>query len=122
MANTLPQRQGNAKISLMNWLSENYKWLFDGVAGAAALSLIGYFIHRFTKSKGQNGNAALNAQGAKVTNSPVASGSNITQTVNSPTTINLALGEPTIAPRSPGRRLRSDSAVFHSRNKATLES
>jgi hypothetical protein len=80
----------------MNWLSENYKWLFDGVAGAAALSLIGYFIHRFSKSRGQNGNAALNAQGAKVTNSPVASGSNITQTINSPTTINLALGEPTI--------------------------
>jgi hypothetical protein len=80
----------------MNWLSENYKWLFDGVAGAAALSLIGYFIHRFSKTKGQNGNAALNAQGAKVTNSPAASGSNITQTVNSPTTINLALGETTI--------------------------
>jgi hypothetical protein len=86
----------NAKIALMNWLSENYKWLFDGVAGAAALSLIGYFIHRFSQPKGQNGNAALNAQGAKVTNSPVASGSNITQTVNSPTTINFALGEATI--------------------------
>jgi hypothetical protein len=31
----------------MNWLSENYKWLFDGVARAVALSVIGFFIRRF---------------------------------------------------------------------------
>src|SRR6266478_5267768 len=36
----------------MKWLSENYKWLFDGVAGAAAISVIGYVIHHFLGSQG----------------------------------------------------------------------
>jgi hypothetical protein len=73
----------------MNWLSENYKWLFDGVAGAVTITIVGYVIRRFRKSTDQQATAALTAQGAKVTNSPVASGSNITQTINSPT-INLS--------------------------------
>src|SRR5260370_40814602 len=82
----------------MKWLSENYKWLFDGVAGAAAISVIGYVIHHFLGSQGrQQGAAALTAQGAKVTDSPVASGSGvITQTVNSPT-FNVSLPAPTEA-------------------------
>jgi hypothetical protein len=68
----------------MNWLSENYKWLFDGVAGAVAIAVVSYVLHRFLGSQDrQQGVAALTAQGAKVTNSPVASGS--TQIVNSPT-------------------------------------
>jgi len=81
----------------MNWLSENYKWLFDGVAGAAVIAVIGYVVHRLLGSQDrQQGAAALTAQGAKVTNSPVASGSGITQTINSPTTtINFSVPEPT---------------------------
>ncbi len=31
----------------MPWLSENYKWLFDGVASAAVIAVIGYVVHRF---------------------------------------------------------------------------
>src|SRR6266849_749943 len=86
----------------MNWLSENYKWLFDGVAGAAVIAVIGYVIHHFLGSQGrQQGAAALTAQGAKVTDSPVASGSGvITHTVNSPT-FNLSLPAPTEATPAP---------------------
>jgi hypothetical protein len=78
----------------MQWLSENYKWLFDGVAGAAVIAAIGYLVQRLLKgSKNPPGaTATLTAQGAKVTNSPVASGSGITQNINSPT-INVSLPE-----------------------------
>jgi hypothetical protein len=74
---------------VMKWLSENYKWLFDGVAGAAVIAVIGYVIHHFLNTQNRQGTVGLTAQGAKVTNSPVASGSGITQTINSPT-INLS--------------------------------
>ncbi len=72
----------------MYWISDNYKWLFDGVAGAAVIAVIGWLFHHFSQGR-QRGTAALNAQGAKVTNSPVASGSNISQNINSPT-LNLS--------------------------------
>jgi hypothetical protein len=38
----------------MRWLSENYKWLLDGVAGAAILAVIGYVAHRLLGSKTAN--------------------------------------------------------------------
>src|ERR1700730_18543096 len=84
------------QFNAMRWLSENYKWLFDGVAGAAVIAVIGYVIHRFLGSQDrQQGATALTAQGAKVMNSPVASGSGIiTQTINSPT-FNMSLPAPT---------------------------
>jgi len=44
--------------------------------------------------------AMLTAQGANVTESPLASGTNITQKINSPTTINLSLPAPIGAPGS----------------------
>jgi hypothetical protein len=79
----------------VNWLSDNYKWLFDGFAGAAAIAFVGYIVQRLFKSRpeptGQE--TSLTAQGSKVTNSPVASGAGITQNVNSPT-IHLSLHEP----------------------------
>lgn len=86
----------------MRWLSENYKWLFDGVAGAVAIAVISYVLHRFLGSKDrQQGVAALTAQGAKVTDSPVASGSStITQTINSPT-FNVSLPAPASATTEP---------------------
>jgi hypothetical protein len=90
----------------MLWLSENYKWLFDGVGGAAVLAAIGYAIHRFRRSRHRQGSAALTAQGANVVNSPVASGSGITQTINSPT-INLSLPEVS-APSTPLRFFNFD--------------
>ena len=81
----------------MDWLLQNYKWLFDGIGGVAVVALLGYAAKRFFGSKpkpaGQEASAALTAQGAKVTDSPVASGSGIKQTVNSPT-VNLNLGSP----------------------------
>lgn len=77
-------------IAVMHWLSENYKWLFDGVAGAVVVAIIGYVIHRFVSSGNQVGTATLTAQDAKVTNSPVASGHSNAQIVNSPT-VNVLL-------------------------------
>jgi len=79
----------------VNWLSDNYKWLFDGVGGALGVALLLYLVQRFGKRQpaGQETAATLTAQGSKVTSSTVASGSRINQTVNSPT-VNLNLGKP----------------------------
>jgi hypothetical protein len=74
----------------MTWLSENYKWLFDGIGATAIIAGLGFIGRRIMKDR-QKPDAALTAQGAHVSNSPVASGSGITQTVNSPTTINVSL-------------------------------
>lgn len=78
----------------MRWVSENYKWLFDGIAGAAVIAVIGFLVHRFLGPKDQQQAATLAAQGAKVTHSPVASGYGISQVVNSPT-VNVSIPSPT---------------------------
>src|SRR6267142_3184958 len=68
----------------MSW----WEWVFSGI-GVTALK-------DWIQGKSKPNGASLNAQGARVDNSPVASGSHISQTVNSPTTVNLTL--PTTAP------------------------
>src|SRR6266404_4951280 len=62
----------------MNW----WEWVFSGVGVLGLGSLIEWFRRR-SRSSGQE--ATITAQGARVSDSPVASGSGITQTVNSPT-------------------------------------
>lgn len=84
----------------MNWLSDNLKLLFEGVGGTATVALIGYFCKRWLESRQQPSGqeATLTAQGARGSDSPVASGSGITQNVNSPTTINVSLPHPSPVP------------------------
>jgi hypothetical protein len=80
----------------MHWLSQNYQWIFSGIG----VLILGLLIERWRRSsKGQpkkENSAALTAQGAKVTASPVASGSNISQKVNSPT-FNVSLPASTLS-------------------------
>src|SRR6266851_1526672 len=57
----------------MNW----YEWVFSGV-GVFGL---GYLLQLWVRS-GQQNKAKLTAKGAKVTHSPVANGSGITQTIS----------------------------------------
>lgn len=83
----------------MHWLAQNYQWLFDGFGGAALLALLGFAYHRWKRIT-QEPSATLTAQDAKVANSPVASGANISQTINSPT-VNLSLAAPTSATPAP---------------------
>jgi len=40
----------------MYWISDNYKWLFDGVAGAAVIAVIGWLFHHFSQGR-QRGTA-----------------------------------------------------------------
>src|ERR1700722_6142110 len=54
-------------------------WVFSGV-GVALLGVLGRFLGRWFRREGQS--AGLSASRSNVTGSPVASGSNITQTVN----------------------------------------
>jgi hypothetical protein len=79
----------------VNWLSDNWKVLFDGVGGMAAVAFIGYICKRWWASRqrpsGQG--STLMAERARVSDSPVASGSGITQNVNSPT-INVSIPHP----------------------------
>jgi hypothetical protein len=65
----------------VNWLSDNWKLLFDGVGGAAAVAIIGYVCKRWLWPQPPEQGANLTAQGASVHESPVASGSGITQTI-----------------------------------------
>ena len=58
----------------MNW----WEWVFSGIGVLAAGKLIEWLIGR---SRASGPEAAITAQGAKVSESPVASGSGITQTV-----------------------------------------
>jgi hypothetical protein len=65
----------------MDWIIQHYKWIVD---------LLKAVLGWKKPSSHAAPSSTLTAQGAKVTNSPVASGSGITQTINSPT-INLSL-------------------------------
>lgn len=53
----------------MRWLSENYKWLFDGVGGAVLLAVIGFVVHRLRKSSQDRQQPVANTS-AQVMNSP----------------------------------------------------
>jgi hypothetical protein len=46
----------------MNWISQNYKWLFDGVLGTAVVALAGWLFRRNwsrSKSRGINVNPMI---------------------------------------------------------------
>src|SRR6266481_3047026 len=75
----------------MDWIIHHYKLIVDLVK-----TVLGW-----KKSSSHAApSSTLTAQGAKVTNSPVASGTNISQTINSPT-VNLSLPTPLFG--APGR-------------------
>ena len=38
----------------MNWLSENYKWVFDGIGAAVLVGLIAWLWRRFFKEPAEN--------------------------------------------------------------------
>src|SRR6267142_4449751 len=76
----------------MNW----WEWVFSGV-GVLVLSILIQWLKGRSHSSATQ--ATVTAQGAKVSDSPVASGTGITQNVNSPT-FNVSL--PAAAPGSPG--------------------
>lgn len=71
----------------MNWIFENYKWLFDGAGSAVIIAVIGYAVQRFRKSRQhpvkQESNASLKIQGSPVINSSI-------QTTQVPIQINQA--------------------------------
>ncbi len=74
----------------MHWLIQHIQWFFDVLKLA-----LGW-------KKSPNPSASsITAQGGTVTDSAVASGTNISQKINSPTTINLSLPAPTSG--TPGR-------------------
>jgi hypothetical protein len=54
----------------MHWLFDNYKWLFDGVAGAALISIIGFIIQRLFKSEPTVANTAVGNSGPVYQQSP----------------------------------------------------
>jgi hypothetical protein len=78
----------------MKWLSDNYKWLFDGAGIILLLAVVQYLVKRYEQAKAKrNGPASQIIQG--VAGSAIASGSNISQRINSPTTtLNLSLPAP----------------------------
>jgi len=81
----------------VNWLSGNYKWLFDGFAGASVIALVGWLLKTARRSQPQTGTKIGNS---RVTGSAVATGSHNLQNVNSHN-INVTL--PVLASGAPGR-------------------
>jgi hypothetical protein len=81
---------------------DNWKILFSGVAGTAVVAVIGYLLRRLIARTAEP-SGQVTAQGGKVSDSPVASGTGNIQRVNSPTTIyNVSSPLPVIPePRSP---------------------
>jgi hypothetical protein len=61
----------------VNWLSDNYKWLFDGVAGAAIIGFAGYLLTRWTAS--QKYRTDMRAEGSSVSHSPIVGGTHNSQ-------------------------------------------
>jgi hypothetical protein len=85
-------------------LSDTYKWLFDGVGGVAAVTLIGFLFKRLLKSFLQPaGQSPVILNSENSSSSPIASGSGINQNVNAPT-INVHLGRQQSEPNSPSPR------------------
>jgi hypothetical protein len=87
----------------MNWLSDNWKILFDGIGGAAAVTLVGYAFKQWLKSRQQKSGNEANLKGVDslIVNSPVASGTHNSQMVNSPiihNAHNVHIGSATQAP------------------------
>jgi hypothetical protein len=61
----------------MNWLLANKTWIFSGIG----VAVLGFIVRKFfLRSKGDS--AAISPNRSSVIGSPVASGSNISQTVN----------------------------------------
>jgi hypothetical protein len=66
----------------VNWLVGHQQELLIGILSSAVVAIAGYLLSRWFKSPARhNGGVALTAQGAKVSDSPVASGSGINQSV-----------------------------------------
>lgn len=61
----------------MNWLLANKAWIFSGVG----VAVLGFFVRKFFQHA-TGDSAAISASRSSVVASPVASGSNISQTVN----------------------------------------
>src|SRR5258707_170661 len=79
-------------------VSETYQWLFDGIGSTVVVGLVGFGYRLWRKRRRENRApaATLTVQGGKLENSPVASGSDIRQMINSPTTVNLTAPAPTV--------------------------
>jgi hypothetical protein len=69
-----------AKIGPVNWVSLHFWQLFDGVAGAALVALLVWWL-----TGKSDGNSSGGVSGSTVGGSAIASGSHNTQTVNAPT-------------------------------------
>ena len=71
----------------MNWISQHVAWLSEGVGGLVVVGIVGWFLKRLFDSKQESvkGEVAATSanENASISTSPVAKGSNITQTVNS---------------------------------------
>ncbi len=90
----------------MNGISQHVTWLFDGVGGLIVVGVVGWLIKRFLDPKRESVKgkveATSNSGNASVSASPVASGSNISQTVISPT-LNVTLPTSSSVSVSPER-------------------
>lgn len=85
----------------MNWISENYRWLFDGFGGAVIISIVGYIAHQLLK-RGQHSQKQESKSSTKIQDSSVINSS--IQTTQVPIQINQArdinVGVPIQLPRT----------------------
>ena len=80
----------------VNWLVAHQQEIVIGIVSSAIVAVTGYLLSRlFSDKKQPAGGPVQTAQGGKIADSPVttATGSNITQNVNSPTTVQVNVGQ-----------------------------
>src|SRR5437016_10305175 len=96
----------------MHWLGSNYQWLIAVVVMPIILLLLKRWIdsRKSTSNPAPAPPATLNAQDSEVSNSPVAAGSGINQSVSAPV-VSVNIGQPAgtaQAQAQPGRVARSE--------------
>ena len=105
----------------MRWLSSNYQWLIAVVAVAIILLLLKRWVdsRKSTSNPAPAPPATLNAQDSEVSNSPVAAGSGINQSVSAPV-VSVNIGQPEASAQAQAQPGRAAQASYQGPPSANI--
>ena len=105
----------------MHWLGSNYQWLIAVVVMPIILLLLKRWIdsRKSTSNPAPAPPATLNAQDSEVSNSPVAAGSGINQSVSAPV-VNVNIGQPAGTAQAQAQPGRVAQASYQRPPKANI--
>jgi hypothetical protein len=105
----------------MHWLGSNYQWLMTIVVMLIILLLLKQWVgsRKSTSNPAPTPPATLNAQDPEVSNSPVAAGSGINQSVSAPV-VHVNIGQPAGTAQAPAQPGRVAQAPFQRPPRANI--